>query len=256
MGKSTALKHLAISWADCTVKDLEKFDFVFHISLKHVKDNSSLESIIIHQHSGLKANKVKTAEIKSILDNNLSKVLLLIDGHDEYKTGRNRDIDEAIKKEKLWNCWMILTSRETEDIKKLKENMDGEVEIRGFDGKNIDKYMELFLGSAEKRTELLTKARIAGLGKPDYWGILTVPIFLHIICILFLSHEPLPRTKTGLLKAMVDKCIDREAIRIRGQKAEDSTKRTLYNLGKLAWQGLNEPTKKLVFTRVVLIFVF
>ena len=68
MGKSTAMKHLAISWADGTVKKMKKFDFVFHISLKHVKDNSPLENIIVAQHKGLKANKVNPAEIRSVLD--------------------------------------------------------------------------------------------------------------------------------------------------------------------------------------------
>ena len=29
MGKSTAMKHLAISWADGTAEELKKFDFVF-----------------------------------------------------------------------------------------------------------------------------------------------------------------------------------------------------------------------------------
>ena len=38
MGKSTTMKHLAISWADETSEELKKFDFVFHISLKQVKD--------------------------------------------------------------------------------------------------------------------------------------------------------------------------------------------------------------------------
>ena len=41
MGKSTAMKHLAISWADGTAEELKKFDFVFHISLKLVRDNRS-----------------------------------------------------------------------------------------------------------------------------------------------------------------------------------------------------------------------
>ena len=202
----------------------------------------------------MKANKVNPAEIRSVLDGDTrNKVLLLIDGHDKY-SGCNSDIDDAIKKEQLWNCWIILTSRETEDVKKLKENMDAEVEVKGFDGQSVEKYMILSLGSEEKKSELLTKARIAGLGSPNDWGILTVPIFLHIICILFLSHKPLPGTITGLLKAIVEKCIDREAIRARGQKAVDGAKRALFNLGKLAWQGLCEPEKKLVFTRVMLSF--
>ena len=75
-----------LGWADGTVEEMEKFQFVFHITLRHVKDNSSIENVIIAQHSGLKANKVQPAEIKSILEGE-NKVLLLIDRHDEYKTG-------------------------------------------------------------------------------------------------------------------------------------------------------------------------
>ena len=68
MGKSTAMKHLAITWADGTAEELKKFDFVFHISLKHVRTNKSLEKIIIEQHNSLEANKVTPAEIKCILE--------------------------------------------------------------------------------------------------------------------------------------------------------------------------------------------
>ena len=79
---------------------------------------------IVAQYKGLKANKVHPSEIRSVLDGDTkTKVLLLIDGHDEYN-GCNNDIDEPIRKKQLWNCWIILTSRQTEDIKKLKENMD------------------------------------------------------------------------------------------------------------------------------------
>ena len=251
------MKHLAINWADGTSEELKKFDFVFHISLKQVKENSSIESIIIAQHCGLKANEVTPQEIRSILkgsDN--SKVLLLIDGHDEYKTGRNIDIDEAIKKERLWNCWIILTSRETEQIKDIKKYMDAEVEIKGFNDKNVEKYMTLCLGSTQKKDELLKEARISGLISPYDWGILKIPLFLHIACVLFISNLPLPKTSAGLLNAIVNRCIDREAIRTKGQKAVDSAKRALCNLGKLAWQGLCEPGKKLVFTRVGTFFKF
>ena len=92
MGKSTALKHLAVSWSDGTMNELAKFEFVFHIALKHVKDNSPIENIIIAQNNGLVANKVKPEEIKNILEGHTNcdgKVLLLIDGHDEYKPGTN-----------------------------------------------------------------------------------------------------------------------------------------------------------------------
>ena len=249
MGKSTSMKYVAVTWGDGTESSLEKFQFIFHIALKHVKGNSSIENIIIAQHSGLKANKVQPAEIKSILEGE-NKVLLLIDGHDEYKTGQNIDIDEAIKKESLWNCWMLLTSRETEQIKDIKEFMDAEAEIKGFDEINVEAYITRSLGSEEKTKDLLKQARNCKLiGSWDY-GILTIPILLNMVCVLFKCNKSLPSTRTGIAQAIVDRCIDREAIRAEGQKAVDSAKQALYNLGKLAWHGLNEPGKKLVFDKV------
>ena len=70
MGKSTALKYLALTWADGSDEKLNaKFQFVFFITLKHIKRNSgSIEDIIIKQHSGLEANGVNPTEIKSILN--------------------------------------------------------------------------------------------------------------------------------------------------------------------------------------------
>ena len=150
MGKSTAMKHLAIKWADGTAEELKKFDFVFHISLKYVKDNSSIESIIIAQHSGLKANEITPEEVRSILKGvGKTKVLLLIDGHDEYKTGRNTDIDKVIKKQSLWNCWVVLTSRETEQLYDVKQYMD-EVEIQGFDDRSVQDYVFRYMDDKKK----------------------------------------------------------------------------------------------------------
>ena len=111
------------------------------------------------QHSGLKANKVLPAEIKCILEGDTgSNILLLIDGHDEYKTGLNIDIDAAIKKESLWNCWIILTSRETEQIKEIKEYMDAEAELEGFDENNVKEYITKYLDDKSKTDELLSQA--------------------------------------------------------------------------------------------------
>ena len=242
MGKSTFTKHLASDWAEGKVAELNKFQFMFHMALKNVKDNSSIENIIIAQHSGLKANRVQPAEIKSILGGN-NKVLLLIDGHDEYKTGRNTDIDEAIKKESLWKCWMILTSRKTD----VKNFMDAEVEIHGFQGNDVIKFMTQSLGNEQKTRQLVEEAASKGLcnslgqGGFDFrFSLLTIPFLLNMVCFLFNFKMTLPKTTTGIMDAVVNRCLDREAIRAKGKKAVESAKRVLLRLGKLAWQGLME----------------
>ena len=71
-----------------------------------------------------------------------------------------------------------------------------------------------------------------------------------MICVLFLLNKKLPETQTKILEAIVDRSIDREAIRAKGQKALDKTKQILFNVGKLAFQGLCVRGKKLIFTRV------
>ena len=250
MGKSTVMKHLAISWADGTSEELKKFDFIFHVSLKFVRDNSPIENIIIAQHVGLNANGVESEEINFILSGkSRSKTLLLLDGHDEYKSGINDNIDKAIKKEKLWNCWMVMTSRETTQLHDVKQYMDAEAEIRGFDSKNIKTYVHRSLGCHKKAEELLGLAVETGL-KSILRDIMTIPILLHMICVLFMTSMSLPKTKTEIIKAIVNRCVDREAIRAKGQKAVDSVNQALYNLGKLAWQGLKEAGKRLYFDKV------
>ena len=258
MGKSTAMKQLAFTWAEGSAKELQKFQFVFHISLKHVKNNASMSEIIVAQHPGLKANKVKPSEIQSILEEDENgKVLLLIDGHDEYRIGRNDDIDNVITKNSLWNCWLILTSRETEQIKELKKYMDAEVGIRGFNDKNVVQYITKCFGSKHKADELLREALAKGLCHfiEDYGyffgqSILCVPFLLNMICVLFSCHSTLPETKLEVMKAIVDRCINRESIRARGKKAITRAESTLFKIGKLAWQGLNMPDKKMVFEKV------
>ena len=248
MGKSTALKNLAIGWADKTEDKLKQFDYVFHISLKQVQDNSPIENIIIAQHSGLKANEVTPEEVRSILKGEgKNKVLLLIDGYDEYKTGRNTDIDEAIKKEKLWNCWVMLTSRETDDAKLVKEFMDIEIDIDGFSNENVIKYIEKSVENKEKAQQLLKEVVNNDLCDSDGFGginfelsILAVPILLKMICFLFLCRSTLPKTRTGILQEIVNRCMNREAFREKGEKAVKSAMRALHNIGKLAWHGLHK----------------
>ena len=261
MGKSTALKNLAIGWADKTEDKLQQFHYVFHISLTQVKDNSVIENIIIAQHSALKAKKVKPEEIKAILEGDSHKVLLLMDGHDEYKTGRNTDIDEAIKKEKLWNCWMILTSRETDDAKMVKEFMDVEIDTHGFINENVVEYIEKSLGNKEVAQQLLKEVVNNDLCDSDGFGginfelsLLAVPILLKMICSLFLCRSTLPKTRTGILQEIVNRCIDREAIREKGEKAVKSAIRTLHKVGKLAWQGLHK--RKYSFEKVIYNLIF
>ena len=260
MGKSTAMKYLSVKWAEGTLEDLDIFDFVFHVALKHVRKNNKLEKIIIAQHCGLEANNVKPHEIKSILDGETkSRVLVIMDGHDEYRSGLNTAIDDALEKRSLWNCWIILTSRETGQIKGLKEHMDIEIELHGFSKESVAHYIAKSFDNIKQTNKLLRQIAESGLcdlrDEDDYFGhcsILGVPMFLNMICTLFCLNQKLPNTMSKIMDAVVDRYVDREAIREKGRKALEHVKQIVINLGKLAWEGLKDlKSQKLVFDKVI-----
>ena len=249
MGKTTVLKQIAVSWSDEAMNEMAKFDFVFHIALKHVKDNSPIENIIIAQHSGLEANRVKPEEIKAILEGQTNcngKALLLLDGHDEYKPGTNYDTDKLIERKTLWNCSLILSSRETGETADVKNYMDAEFEILGFGRSSITKLLRKI---HKQKAELLSKTENNDEQKTCNisHSFLNIPMFLNIICSLVRNDLCLPRTETEVFEYLVQRIIDREAIRSRGRKEFDTAK-TLVYLGKLAWKGLS--THNFVFSKV------
>ena len=61
--KSTAMKQFSRNWTDGH-EALKKFNFVFHIALKSVRGQKTIESIIVAQHTGLCSNNVQDALVK------------------------------------------------------------------------------------------------------------------------------------------------------------------------------------------------
>ena len=143
---------------------------------------------------------MQTEHIDSILEGETKhKVLLLLDGYDEYRRGTNREIDDAIEN-KIGNCFLILTSRPGNDSgekmfvsKMVRNRMDGEIVIEGFSPENIAKCSIQYLLSEEISQIFLTQAEETELS-----ALLHVPIILLMSCTVFISNMSLPHSKTEL----------------------------------------------------------
>ena len=155
---------------------LKSFDFVFLIQLCHVNDNSSLEKIILKQH-GLMNKDISEREVSDILRGRTeASVLLLLDGYDEYKKGRNTDIDAAIE-DTIGDCFLVLTSRDGEYISsETRGKMNGVIEITGFDTCKVRKYAENYFESEEIANRMYRNAKDAGIE-----GLLRLPIILLMV---------------------------------------------------------------------------
>ena len=234
-----------------SISDKLSFHFVFLIQLRYVNKTSSLAQIIKYQHS---LRKVKIEHIDSILEGETHhKVLLLLDGYDEYKRGTNKNIDEAIES-KIGNCLLILTSRPGNDSgdrtfvsKKIRNRMDGEIVIEGFSPENIKKCSIQYLLSEERSEMFLTQARQTELS-----ALLHVPIILLMGCTVFISNMSLPNSKTKLYGDIFHLIMDRTTLKTFGCKSGDvpNIDQFLSILGKLSWEALQKDTGQLLLNKV------
>ncbi len=246
IGKSTALKHLALSWEKGQA-ELQKFDLVFHIALKQVKDERSLARIVLDQHKGLAASKVSESQMANLLDGKpKSNILVLMDGFDEYHMGTNKHIDSVLEQSSLYHSWVIVTSRPFDKVDDLRQYFDAEATIMGFSDESIKIYASKFFQSAEKAETFLAKA-----ADNQILDILHIPLILQMMCVLFQSGHDLPKSKTQTAKAMVDWSFKYSAFR-KSQAPIESTevKDMPYKLGKLAWESLQSDVQQLLLNKV------
>ena len=237
------MKHVARSWADDTDDQLDQFDFVFCVSLqgKDVEKLTNIENIIISQHSGLKVHGVLPEEIKSILhEETTGKVLLLVDGLDH--DGMNNDIDEAAQKMGLWKCWMMVTSRNSREA--LRQYMDAEVELCGIDEAHVKEYVKKFVHGEQRIEGVLKQVKEIFLNPKDTFGQCSqfyTSMFLNMIGTFYTKHANEIPKRARILQAILDGILDREAVRNTGETASEKVKELATTLGKLVWEGLNDP---------------
>ena len=212
---------------------------------------SSLAQIIKFQHN---LRQVDTRHIESILEGETNhKVLLLLDGYDEYRRGTNKDIDDAIEN-KIGNCLLILTSRPGNDTgdkmfvtQRVRNRMDGEIVIEGFSPENIKKCSIQYLFSEENSRMFLTQA-----AETELSSLLHVPIILLMSCTVFISNMSLPHSKTKLYGDIFRLIMDRTTLKTFGCKSTDipNIEQWLSILGKLSWKALQNDTQQLLLNRV------
>ena len=252
-GKSSTVAMLALDWAEGKAPpDLQQFDFVFLIALRNIDSDIPLEEVVIKQHGRFKARKVLKKHIKYILDGSTnSKVLLLLDGYDEYTKGTNTEIDEAITNT-IGDCFIIVTSRPGDYMDKTdQEQMDGEIQIKGLSEESIREYATKYLGSKEKCEDLLNKSKESGINE-----LLRIPIILLMVCVLYFFTEHLPTSKTEIVWQIIKMCMDRSTLKQLGKMSSEIAEldELLLILGELSWMALQRDRKQLLINKVLFQF--
>ena len=175
------------------------------------------------------------------------RVLLCLDGYDEYTSGTNEAIDKAISSSNE-NYNILVTSRPGQYVSRsLIDQMNFQLQLDGFQDDEIKKCTEDYLGKAEESQEFIQSLNTTGLK-----DLKKSPAFLLMLLQLQGKLDPLPKKKTDVLWNIIKMCIDR-SVRKHFRKSVDEIENLnemLCNLGELSLNALKKSVTNLVVDKV------
>ena len=238
IGKSTFAKKLAVDWSRSEKKILNKFEVLLLIKLRDVCNNQDITSML--QEAELLSADDPTVfnKLYDYVLRNQEKILLVLDGYDEYSGERSSAVNRIWKGSQLRDCTVLVTTRPTKE-EELRAPSHGQFEINGFDSEEqIEKFALKFLHH-EDVSEFSDF-----LSKRDLWGLATIPLLLLMLCLTWKEkdHRGLLASRAGLYESFFQTLFDHLAAKNPDTAcaSADEYKEDLSKLGKLAFDALME----------------
>ena len=240
IGKSTFTQKVAVDWANGRKKILKKFTLLLLIRLRDVCGISDLCTML------------KTAELLSADDpmavNNLyeyvrqnqEKVLLILDGYDEYSGGKSSLIHQIWRGSQLRDCCVMITTRPVKEDE-LRVPSHAQFELNGFDSWEQKKQFASKILPDEEDVEGLLEY----LRKHDLVEMAEIPLLLLMLCLLWKKKKPqLPTSRGEIYVEFIQTLLDHMAIKdsdnVAADKSIDEYQEELSKIGKLAFDALLE----------------
>ena len=202
-GKTTFCKRLAFDWAHGR-QELEMFEYVFYLNLGKISDflsQCSIEAVIKHLTPALK----KVADlnlIKEIICQPKKKMLLILDGLDEYSMNNN-EINDILQRQMLLPKLHVLVTRRPETpCNEFSSLFDGtDFLIKGFTKDSAWDFAGKRISDGKSCDDFLTQAISKGLEE-----CLCNPFLCLLLTVLYQDSKPqtLPESITEMYREIVE----------------------------------------------------
>ena len=240
IGKSTFTQKVAVDWANGRKKILKKFNLLLLIRLRDVCGISDLCTML------------KTAELLSADDpmavNNLceyvrqnqEKVLLILDGYDEYSSGKSSLIHQIWRGSQLRDCCVMITTRPVKEDE-LRVPSHAQFELNGFDSwEQKEQFARKILPDEED-----VKALLKYLRKHDLEEMAEIPLLLLMLCLLWKEKKhqsPTSRAEiyVGFIQTLLNHMATKDSDDVATDESIDKYQEELSKIGKLAFDALLE----------------
>ena len=229
---------------------LRKFELVVSVSLKEVSKCQTLRDIMSHSRLFPEEDEKSIDELLSYIRNNQEKVLVVLDGYDEYRTGSeaeeqygsrsNSPVFKMFHGDILRDCTVLVTTRSSR-ADEIRGPADIQAEITGFNESDRKNFMRKLLDDQTQVDGLVNFLR-----KSKMEDLARVPLLSLFFCLLWKEEKEklmeLTESKTKLFRAIMKHILQhshrKHSASHVSRLREENYKEILADIGKVALEGL------------------
>lgn len=249
-GKSTLTLKFAHDW--CNPKPESHWNSIYIFILLRMGQLRNVKSVYkaIQRQLLSKDSSLREADIKNILQN-CKSVLLMLDGYDEYPhQDSNFDINDIISRKLFRNFQVVVTTRSC-CLPSTNPSLTKRLRLTGFDQHSRRKYIENVVG--ENNIKFLEKIEHHLMKNPILCDLLQVPLLFVLFA--HMTHEDEDFQKitsvTNFFRYTVScfysHCLNK--VRDSDPAKIPSLVNNHHKLDEIAYNGLKEHHKKIVWPK-------
>ena len=239
VGKSTFSKKLAVDWARGEKEILKQFTVLLLIKLRDVCNTPSVCAMLEQAELLSAENPLVFNQLYDYILENQEKVLLVLDGFDEYSAEKSSPIHHIWRGNLLRDCVAIVTTRPSKEDE-LRTPSHVQFEISGFTNDQIKQFAEKFFSHRKDITDEFTEF----LTEHNLWGMAKIPLLLLMLCLTWNErgpgHQEQSQSRADLYERFFQTLLDHVAAKTSGHSftSLDEYKDDLTKLGKVAFDAL------------------
>ena len=234
IGKSTLTKKLVVDWSRGNKEILTKFAVVLLIKLRDVCNTKDFCAVLKKAKLLSADDSVVFGQLYDYIRCNQQKVLLILDGYDEYSAEKSSPVHQIWEGSQLRDCTLLVTTR---PLKKdeLRPGSHAQFEICGFDRWQVAKFALKFL---RDQTEVNKFTNF--LYERDLWGLAEIPLLLLMLVLSWKKYQGPLTSRSDLYYKFCQTLLDHVTAKTSDEtlRSMDEYREDLVKLGELAWQAL------------------
>ena len=234
IGKSTLTKKLVVDWSRGNKLILTKFAVVLLIKLRDVCNTKDFCAVLKKAKLLSADDSVVFGQLYDYIRRNQEKVLLILDGYDEYSAEKSSPVHQIWEGSELRDCTLLVTTR-PQKKDELRPKSHAQFEVCGFDNWQVEKFALKFLRDQTEVDEFTAFLYLGQLG-----GLAEIPLLLLMLVLSWKKYQGPLKSRSDLYFKFCLTLLNHVTAKTSDEtlRSVDEYKEDLAKLGEFAYQAL------------------